>query len=197
VVAVVAVVLGAVVLGAVVAVVAVVLGAVVSALVSEAAVRVEMPRDSVPKVVLDHNCSWSGLDHRGHLSNASIGRKSSKQSHKLGNIAILLLRGCKRATDYFNQGQIGGSVQWITIHNQLQIWRNEIKRVLSSGLIPFKKPRNTCLLLSVDCKKHVSYYRQTVLDHIAMGMLTGKLGWATKLGSRARQIFVVFGSCEI
>ena len=46
------------------------------------------------------------------------------------------------------------------------------QRVLSSGLIPFKKPRNTCLLLSVDCKKHVSYYRQTVLDHIAMGMLT-------------------------
>ena len=44
-----AVVLGAVVLGAVVAVVAVVLGAVVSALVSEAAVRVEMPRDLCPK----------------------------------------------------------------------------------------------------------------------------------------------------
>ena len=42
----------------------------------------------------------------------------------------------------------------------------------------------------------MSYYRQTVLD-IAMGMLTGKFGWATHLGSRARQIVVVFGSCEI
>ncbi len=77
-----------------------------------------------------------------------------------------------------------------------RLGRNEIKRVLSSGLIPFKKARNTCLSLSVDCKKHVSYYRQTVLD-IAMGMLTGKFGWATHLGSRARQIVVVFGSCEI
>ena len=41
-------VLEAVVLGAVMAVLAVVLDAVVSALVTEAAVRVEMPRDSCP-----------------------------------------------------------------------------------------------------------------------------------------------------
>ena len=43
----------------------------------------------------------------------------------------------------------------------------------------------------------MSDYRQAVFLDIAMGMLMSKLGWATHLGSRTRQIVVVFGSCEI
>ena len=62
-----------------------------------------------------------------------------------------------------------------------RVGKNEIKRVLSSELIPSKKPFTICFWLSVDCKKHVSYYRQTVFD-MAMDVRTGKLGWATHLG---------------